>query len=203
MRERAHRGPARRRYVVDMALPEQELMSTAAVTARQGARPTAPWRCRVPPHDACRRHRRVVAAQRRHHFADRRLAAGDRDFRLRLPGQRAVESGHREVRRAAGDLRHCRHVAHRHADRGAGRPDDRFLSHRAVPAMAAAADRHRHRTARRHPQHHLRHLGTVRLRPVPAGDAAAVPDQHARQRAGHRAAVRRTALRHRHADRRD
>ena len=42
--------------------------------------------------------------------------------------------------------------------------------------------------------------GLVHLRPVLAGDAAAIPDQHARQRAGHRPAVCRAALRHRHAD---
>ena len=42
--------------------------------------------------------------------------------RLRLPGQRALEPGHREVRRAGADLRHARHLAHRHADRRAGRP---------------------------------------------------------------------------------
>ena len=47
--------------------------------------------------------------------------------------------------------------------------------------MAAASDRHRHRTARRHSKHHLRHLGAVYLCPVPAGDLAAVFDQYARQ----------------------
>ena len=53
----------------------------------------------------------------------------------------------------------------------------RDLPHRALPAVAAPPDRHRHRAARRHSQHHLRHLGPVRLRAVPAGDAAAVPDR--------------------------
>ena len=33
-----------------------------------------------------------------------------------------------------------------------------------VPAPAAPAHRHRHRAAGRHPQHHLRHLGPVRVR---------------------------------------
>ena len=36
------------------------------------------------------------------------------------------------------------------------------------PPGAAPADRHRHRAAGRHPQHHLRHLGPVRVRAVPA-----------------------------------
>ena len=102
-------------------------------------------------------------------------------FGFELPLEPALEPGHRQFRRAAGDLRHRRHLVHRHADRGADRPDDRVLPHRTVSAMAAPADRHRHRTARRHSQHHLRHLGPVRLRAIPAGDAAAVPDQHARQ----------------------
>ena len=91
---------------------------------------------------------------------------------------------------------------HRDADCRSGWPDDRILSDRALPAMAAAADRYRDRTARRHPQHHLRHLGIVHVRTISAGDVAALPDQHARQRAGDRLAVCRAALRHRHADRR-
>ena len=84
--------------------------------------------------------------------------------------ERALESGHREVRRAGADLRHPRHLVHRHADRGAGRPLHRDLPHRALPAVAAPADRHRDRAARRHSQHHLRHLGPVRVRAVPAAD---------------------------------
>ena len=80
--------------------------------------------------------------------------------------------------------------------------DDRDVPHRALPAMAAAPDRHRHRAAGRHSQHHLRHLGPVRVRAVPAGHAAAVPDRAVRRRAGPVLAVRRPALRHRHADRR-
>ncbi len=113
-----------------------------------------------------------------------RLAAGVAGIRLQLPDRAALESGDREVRRAGADLRHDRHLSHCHADRGAGRPHDRVLSYRAVPAMAAAADRNCDRAARRHPQHHLRHLGPVRVRAVPAGDAAAVPDRDPWQRPG-------------------
>ena len=122
------------------------------------------------------------------------------DFRLRIPHHRTMESGHREIRCSRADLRHARHFVYRHADRGAGRADDRFLSDRTLPAMAAAADRHRHRTARRHSQHHLRHLGSFHFRSVFAGHVAAVPDQNARRSARHRAAFCRAALRHRHAD---
>ena len=45
----------------------------------------------------------------------------------------------------------------------------RHLPHRALPLSAAPADRHRHRAARRHPVDHLRHLGPVRPRALPAG----------------------------------
>ena len=51
----------------------------------------------------------------------------------------ALESGHREVRRAGADLRHDRHLAHRDADRGADRPADRDVPHRAVPACGCGA----------------------------------------------------------------
>ena len=105
------------------------------------------------------------------------------------------------LRRLAGDLRHRDYVFHRHAIRGADRPDDRVLPDRALPEMAAPADRHRDRTARGNSEHHLRHLGIVRIRPIPAGDAAAFPDRHFGQCAADRAVVRRAALRHRHADR--
>ena len=58
----------------------------------------------------------------------------------------------------------------------------RPLPHRAVPDVAAPADRHRDRAAGRHPEHHLRHLGPVRLRAVPAALRAAVPDRRLRPR---------------------
>jgi hypothetical protein len=41
-----------------------------------------------------------------------------------------------------------------------------YLPDRALPEGAAPPDRHRHRTAGRYPQHHLRHLGLVRVRAV-------------------------------------
>ena len=49
----------------------------------------------------------------------------------------------------------------------------------------------RDRAAGRHPEHHLRHLGPVRLRALPAEACPAVPDQHIRERAGPVVAVRR------------
>ena len=193
--------PARRRSVVDVALQDGMLASAEAVTR-------AKVLDRLRLGDAAFRHLTRAAA-----IGVLLLLSGViislidgslpalQDFRLRLPGQRALEPGHGDFRGAPGDLRHARHLVHCDADRGSGRPDDRLLPHRTVPAMAAAADRHRDRAARRHPEHHLRHLGPVRVRPVPAANAAAVPDQYARQRAGHRAAFCRAALRHRHADR--
>ena len=104
--------------------------------------------------------------------------------RPRLPHHPVVEPGHREVRRHRADLRHHRHLADRHGDRHPGQLRHRHLPHRALPLSAAPADRHRHRAARRHPLDHLRHLGPVRLRALPAGDGAALPHRHARQRAG-------------------
>ena len=187
--------------MVDVALQEGAVVSVEAVT-----RARVLDRLRLG--DVAFRHVTRAAAfgvllllERRHRLTDRRLAAGVQGFRLRLPDERALESGYREVRRACADLRHARDLVHRHADRGPDRTDDRLLPHRIVPAMAAAADRHRHRTARRHPQHHLRDLGAFRFCSVPARDVAAVPDRYARQRAGHRATILRTALRHRHTDR--
>ena len=77
---------------------------------------------------------------------------------------------------------------------------DRHIPDRAVPASPAPPDRHRDRAPGRHSQHHLWHLGPVHLRAVPAGDVAAVPHHGIRQCPGPVGAVRRPALRHRHAD---
>ncbi len=90
--------------------------------------------------------------------------AGPARIRLRVSDLAELESGDREVRRAGADLRHDRHLADRDADRGADRPLDRDVPDRALPDVPAAADRHCDRTARRHPEHHLRHLGPVRVR---------------------------------------
>ena len=66
------------------------------------------------------------------------------------------------------------------------------------PHVVAASDRHRHRAARRHSQHHLRHLGPVRIRAVPPAICAAVPDHGIRPSTGVVDFVRRAALWHRH-----
>ncbi len=178
--------PAGRRSVVDVALRSARHRGRAGAVAVQGARAAAARRSDLSRRHARCRDRRSAPARRRDRRADRRLAAGAADLRLRVFRQSELESGHREIRRAGADLRHHRHLAHRDADRGPDRPADRVLPDRAVPAVAAPPDRHRDRAARRHSQHHLRHLGPVRLRPVPAGHLAAVPDQHLRQRAGAR-----------------
>ena len=56
------------------------------------------------------------------------------------------------------------------------------------PPMLAPADRHRHRAAGRHSQHHLRHLGLVRLRAVPAAirPAGLIEHSSATSRSCHR-----------------
>ena len=164
--------------MADIALHSGAMQVEFRRLAFQGARTPAARRFRVPASHPRGRDRRPGPPGWRHRLAGHRLVAGAPQVRLRLPGQRALESGHREVRRAGADLRHDRHVAHRDGDRRSDRADDRDVPDRAVPAMAAAPDRHRHRAARRHSQHHLRHLGPVRLRAVPAGDAAAVPDRY-------------------------
>ncbi len=174
--------PARRRSVVDVALQEGGVVSVGAVTR-------AKVLDRLRLGDAAFRQMTRAAAVGVLLLLSGvmiSLVAGSlpalRTFGLELPDDRAMESGHGEIRRAGADLRHARHVVHRHADCGPGGPDDCLLPHRAVPAMAAAADRHRHRAVGRRPEHHLRDLGAFRLCPVPAGDAAAVFDQNARLR---------------------
>ena len=49
---------------------------------------------------------RAAAARRRRRVAVRRRLAGAVDLRLRVPRHRALEPGHREIRRAGADLRH-------------------------------------------------------------------------------------------------
>ena len=113
--------------------------------------------------------------------------------RLRLPDPRSLEPGDREVRRAGADLRHHRHLGDRHGVRRARQFRHRPVHHRIVPDLAEAAARHRHRTARRHPQHHLRHLGPVRVRAVPAADRPALA--HRARSASCRGSARSSAAR--------
>src|SRR5262249_37708920 len=61
----------------------------------------------------------------------------------------------------------------------------------------APADRHRYRTARRHSQYHLRHLGLVRVRAVSAATRAAVPDHNLRRNPDSIDTLCGPALRHR------
>ena len=189
------------RRVTDTTMNGTSVQRAEASSRGDRAAPTAHQRSRLPRADARRRHHRAGAAERRHPRAGHRRGAGAQHLRPVLRHHRGVEPGDRPVRRPGADLRHPRHLRHRHADRRAGRAHDGVLPHRALPADPAPADRHRHRAAGRHPQHHLRHLGPVRVRAVLAEVRAAVPDRHVRQRAGAQFAVRRPALRHRHADR--
>ena len=87
---------------------------------------------------------------------------------------RRLEPAERAVRRGDRDLRNHRHVRDCDGDRACRRHRHRGLSHRAVSALVAAADRHRHRTVGRHSEHHLRNLGLVHLRAVAAAIRAAV-----------------------------
>ena len=130
--------------------------------------------------DTISRARRVLVLlpRRRHRLADPRLAAGDPGIRLRLSRRPKSWNPVTEKFGAAGaDLRHAGHLAHRHADRRAGRLRHRDLPHRTLPACAAPPDRRRHRTARRHSLDHLRHLGPVRARALPAAARAAGADR--------------------------
>ena len=74
------------------------------------------------------------------------------------------------------------------------------ISDRTVPDVAAASGRHRHRAARGHSQHHLRHLGAVRVRAVSAATRAAVSHPRVRRNPGAVISICRSALRHRHSD---
>ena len=124
---------------------------------------------------------RAYPSSRGRDFAVRRRMARFPRVRDQFLLLRRLEPAERAVRRRDRDLRHACDLADRHADRRSRRSGHRCLPHRALLAAVAAADRRRHRAARRHSLHHLRHLGRLLL---PAGDAVlhpAVPHQHARQ----------------------
>ena len=99
--------------------------------------------------------------------------------RLLLPVHVALGAVGRSAgaRRARSDLRHAGHLRHRDDDRHSGRPRHCDLPDRALSAMAAPPDRHRRRTARRHPLDHLRHVGVLRARPVHGRHVSAVHDR--------------------------
>jgi len=123
-----------------------------------------------------------------------------REVRLRFPDRAALEPGHREFGAAAPIY---------------GTIVTSFIAMLvAVPVglliavfltelcpLCSAADRHRHRAAGGNSEHHSTASGVVRLRALPAGHLAAVSDRGLRQRAGAVVAVRRAALRNRHAGR--
>ena len=171
--------------VADMAVQSDVNGSCRTLRSRQG-----PQRFQVRRRDLLLDHARLrdlgSAHPRRHHpFADRRRVAGDEGIRLCIPVDAALGAVGRSAgaRRARPDLRHADHLGDRDADRHSGRSRHRDLPHRALPAMAAPADRHRHRTARRHSLDHLRHVGLLRAGAVPGQHVPAVHDQHIRRRA--------------------
>ena len=69
----------------------------------------------------------------------------------------------RQLWRAGAPLRHADHRLHRHDHRRADQPGYRDLPDRAVPDLPQAADFDRGRTAGGRAQHHLRHVGPVRV----------------------------------------
>ncbi len=83
---------------------------------------------------------------------------------------------------AARHLRHAGHVPHRPAHRHAYRLWHRGLPDRTLPARTAPPDRRGGGVAGRHSLDHLRHLGHVHFRAVPAGDRAAGADRRLRRR---------------------
>ncbi len=173
--------------------------SAGISVAVEAIEPAADRGCAVPGARPRRRTCGPGGARRGDPGSGRRRAAGADDVQARFPDQPAVESGHRAIRGACPDLRDAGHFLDRHGDRRSGRPSDCDVPDRAVSALAAAADRDRGRAARRNPEHHLRHLGAVRIRTIPAAHAAAGADPAVRPRARAQRAVRGSALRHRHA----
>ena len=122
------------------------------------------------------------AAARRHGLAAGRRLAGDHDLRPQLRVDGALEPGQRNLRRAGAHLRHHHHLADRHDHRHPGELRHRDLPHRDLPRAAAPPDRHRHRAARRHSLDHLRPVGLLLPRAVPADDDPAGADRLASAR---------------------
>ena len=200
---RACMQPARRRSVVDVALQGEAVGIGAVVEPSQGARPAAPQRCRLPSADARGGDRRPGHPRRRHRLAVHRLACRrSRAFGFNF----LIDERWNPVTEKFGALAPIygtlvtSFIAMLIAV-PVGLLIAMFLTE-LCPDVAAPADRHRDRAARRHSQHHLRHLGPVRVRAVPAADAAAVPDHGVRRHPDPVVGVRRAALRHRRADRR-
>ena len=154
--------------------------------AGQSARPASIWRHRLSPHDARRRHCRPAASERRHRLAR---------FIGSLPALRAfgfdflISERWNPVTENFGALAPIY-----------GTLVTSFIAMLiAVPVgllIAFFLTELCPQWLRRPigiaiellagiPEHHLRHLGPVRFRAVPAGHAAAVPDRHVRRRPGH------------------
>ena len=120
-----------------------------------------------------------------------------REFGFSFLRDAIVESRHRQVRRAGADVRNGRHIAPRASSRRARGHRHRDLPDGTMPDAAAPADRHRHRTARRHPVDHLRNLGPLLPRALRPDLDPTGPDRGVRADPRAVDAVRGTALRHR------
>ena len=166
-------------------MSEVTLKGTSVTAAEAASRSAVLKRLRthrpgLPRADARGRHHGAGAAERRHHRPGHRRGAGARHLRLLLPlrprSWNPVTEQFGALAPIYGTL-----VTSAIAMLIAvpvGLMIAFFLTE-LCPPIAAPADRHRHRAAGRHPQHHLRHLGPVRVRAVPAEVRAAVPDRHA------------------------
>ena len=109
-----------------------------------------------------------------------RLGAVAGQIRLRLPLLLVLEPGEGRLRRRQQHLRHPGLDRHLH---GHCRPLE--PGHRPLPGGAGAAagqprGRRGDRAAGRHPQHHLRHVGALRLRPLHGRLRAACAGQNRR-----------------------
>ena len=175
-------GPTRRRSVVDMALQHGSVLSAEAVT-----RAKALDRMRLG--DLLFRHLTRIAA-----VSVLLLLSGVivsliigslpaiNKFGLHFLVSVQWDAVNDEFGALGRDLRHAGHLGDRHADRRPGRAvGSRFFLTELCPPLAAPADRHRDRTAGRHPEHHLRHLGAVRVCAGPAADVQPFLIDHAGQ----------------------
>ena len=173
--------PAGRRKVVDLALQggAAARRSDAIVALCGAGSRLKAGRHGVPTTSRARRRLFVLAAaERRHHLADHRRVAGAQhssasDFWSASAGIPVTEN-FGALAPIYGTL--VTSLIAMVIAVPIGLMIAMFLTE-LVPDVAAPADRHRDRAARRHSEHHLRHLGPVRVRAVPAGHAAAVPDR--------------------------
>ena len=142
---------------------------------------------------------RLGVAGRDHRFADRRLHSGARSVRTEVLCHRRLEPGDQAVRRSGAYLRNAGDLVDRAHHRHSGELRHRAVPDRDVSSHAQASVGHRGRTARRDSQHHLWHVGPVRVRACFRRHRPAVPGADLGQYVADRAPVPGRAERDRHA----